>query len=233
MEPPTGAIPIAAAAERLGVSVELLRKRAQRNTMPAYKVDGKWYVVLDVDQDGVQDIPPAPQDVVASRTVQDGASGPGQDGSRGGAPWGVSPAARSLLEAIRDEWLAPLVAQIREQAETIGRLDAERAAIAEERDRLRAERDSDRRLADRLVDLLQVERDEAQAELELLRSVANAPPDAPRTQPEAPGATETGAAPFAPSVAAWRARTTREVDLDAPDAPATWWRRWWRRIADG
>jgi len=37
--------------------------------------------------------------------------------------------ARSQLEAIRDEWLAPLVAQITEQAETIGRVTAERDAL--------------------------------------------------------------------------------------------------------
>jgi uncharacterized coiled-coil protein SlyX len=36
-------------------------------------------------------------------------------------------AARQQLEAIREEWLAPLVAQISEQAETIGRL-TERSA---------------------------------------------------------------------------------------------------------
>ena len=57
--------------------------------------------------------------------------------------------------------------------------------------------------------------------------------DGPTTHPEAPGATGAGAAPFAPSVAAWRARTTREVDLDAPAAPVPWWRRWWRRSGDG
>ena len=34
--------------------------------------------------------------------------------------------ARSQLEAIRDEWLAPLVAQITEQAKALGRLEAER-----------------------------------------------------------------------------------------------------------
>jgi excisionase family DNA binding protein len=51
--------------------------------------------------------------------------------------------------------------------------------------------------------------------------------DAPMTHPQPPGATGAGAAPFAPSVAAWRERTTRDVDLDAP---APWWRFWerWR-----
>ena len=41
----------------------------------------------------------------------------------------VSDAARQQLGAIRDEWLAPLVAQLTDQAETIGRLTAERAEL--------------------------------------------------------------------------------------------------------
>ena len=41
------------------------------------------------------------------------------------------------LEAIRDEWLAPLVAQISEQAETLGRVTAERDQAQHERDELR------------------------------------------------------------------------------------------------
>ena len=173
MVEPRRGISISDAAERLGVGVELLRKRAQRGTMPAYKVDRKWYVVLDVDRDGVQDIPPGSEDVL-SRTVRSGTSGPGQDGSRGEAPAGVSPAARSQLGAIRDEWLAPLIAQIREQAEEIGRLRAERDAAAAERDRLRAERDSDRAFADRLVDLLQEERDAARVRVAELEAATGA-----------------------------------------------------------
>jgi hypothetical protein len=41
----------------------------------------------------------------------------------------VNPTARAQLEAIRDEWLAPLVAQITTQAERIGQLEAERAEL--------------------------------------------------------------------------------------------------------
>ncbi len=44
-------------------------------------------------------------------------------------PVTVNPTARAQLEAIRDEWLAPLVAQITTQAERIGQLEAERAEL--------------------------------------------------------------------------------------------------------
>jgi excisionase family DNA binding protein len=41
-------IPLSEAAERLGVSTDVVRKRVKRGTMPAYKGDdGRWYAVLD------------------------------------------------------------------------------------------------------------------------------------------------------------------------------------------
>ena len=51
------------------------------------------------------------------------------------------PATDAQLEAIRDQWLAPLLAQIAEQAERIGRLAAERdaARVAEHQARRWAE----------------------------------------------------------------------------------------------
>ena len=151
---PQRGVPIADAAEQLGVTIELLRKRAQRKTIPAYKVDGRWYVVLD----GVQDWTPGHD--------QDRTSSPGRDESR---PPVVSPAAMAQLEAVRDQWLQPLVSQIREQAEHIGRLAAERAAIARERDDLADRLAADRGLADQLVNVLQAERDQLRADLERLQ----------------------------------------------------------------
>ncbi len=48
----------------------------------------------------------------------------------------MSPAARAQLEAIRDEWLAPLVARNEELARNLGRAEAERDAAQRERDEL-------------------------------------------------------------------------------------------------
>ncbi len=61
-----------------------------------------------------------------------------QEPATSGHPTAISSAARSQLEAIRDEWLAPLVDRIQSQAERIGRLEAERDALTAEVERLKA-----------------------------------------------------------------------------------------------
>lgn len=67
----------------------------------------------------------------------------------------VSPISeRQHLDAIRDEWLQPLVNRIGELEREAGRLQAERDILA-------AQMANDRRLADQLVDVLQQERDVA------------------------------------------------------------------------
>ena len=40
-------VPINEAAQRLGISLDVARKRVKRGTLPAEKVDGRWYVELD------------------------------------------------------------------------------------------------------------------------------------------------------------------------------------------
>lgn len=81
----------------------------------------------------------------------------------------VSAAAITQLEAIRDEWLQPLVDQIRELERSHGRLEEQRDQAIRERDELRAE-------------------------VELLREIQHASPppepeveNAPVSPPEAPG----------------------------------------------
>lgn len=54
----------------------------------------------------------------------------------------VSPAARSQLEAIRDEWLRPLMERNEDLARENGRLQAERDALAAEVERLRTAQDA-------------------------------------------------------------------------------------------
>ena len=54
----------------------------------------------------------------------------------------VSPAARSQLEAIRDEWLRPLMDRNEELARENGRLEAKRDALAAEVARLKAAQDA-------------------------------------------------------------------------------------------
>jgi hypothetical protein len=131
-----GGIPIA-------VTVEMLRKRAQRGTIPACKQDGKWFVVLDATEAG------------SVLDGQDRTSRPGQDTPPTPPSTAISPAARSQLEAIRDEWLQPLVEQLKDQAEQIGRL-RERAEIAEGE---RQAAEEERRVGDRKRDTLRWERD--------------------------------------------------------------------------
>jgi len=62
--------------------------------------------------------------------------------------------ARQQLEAIRDEWLRPLVDRIGELEREVGRLQAERDAFA-------AQVGNDRKHAGQLVEVLQQERDGA------------------------------------------------------------------------
>ncbi len=40
-------VPINEAAQRLGISLDVARKRVKRGTLPAEKIDGRWYVELD------------------------------------------------------------------------------------------------------------------------------------------------------------------------------------------
>ncbi len=84
----------------------------------------------------------------------------------------VTDAARQQLASIRDEWLAPLVAQITEQAERIGRLEQEREEL-----RRRAE-------------AAEVERDQLRQQAAPQPPSAAPTPSAATDTPEAPGAAQ-------------------------------------------
>ncbi|MDP9471110.1 MAG: hypothetical protein M3Q71_10670 [Chloroflexota bacterium] len=195
---PRGGVPLHEAAELLGVTVELLRKRAQRKTVPAYKVDGRWYVVLD----GLQDA----QDTTSPGPVRDRTGSPGQDvlDNPPPLPSTVSPAARSQLEAIRDEWLRPLVDRIGELEREAGQLQERVAGVERERDGLAARLANNRKLADQLVNVLQAERDALATEVEQLKAAQDA----------------SQASPFAPGEA--------QPAETASDTSVPWWRFWER-----
>jgi hypothetical protein len=114
-----------------GERVATVRKRIQRGQLRAAKgADRRWYV-LDDD---------ATRDATGRDTRQDATGHATADAT------GLDSPAGRQLAAIRDQWLAPLVAQITEQAERIGRLEAERDAALErarvaeeERDQRRAQ----------------------------------------------------------------------------------------------
>lgn len=50
-----GWVDIGQAAEILGMSKDAVRKRIQRGTLPAEKIDGQWYIRLDDIQDILKD----------------------------------------------------------------------------------------------------------------------------------------------------------------------------------
>ncbi len=81
--------------------------------------------------------------------------------------------ARQQLEAIRDEWLRPLVDRIGELEREAGHLHERVAGVERERDNLAARLVDDRTLADHLVNVLQAQRDTALAELEQLKAAQN------------------------------------------------------------
>jgi len=97
------------AAEVLGLSNDAVRKRASRGTVPARKTGSRWQVGVIID-----------------RTLTDNQPDTNRTDDLITQP---SESARLQLEAIRDEWLQPLINQITDQAEEIGRLKSEIRAL--------------------------------------------------------------------------------------------------------
>lgn len=102
------------AAARLGMSVDTVRRRVKRGELDGRKLHTqqgfKWQVRLGTPPtQPMQDAGPAEQ--AEPRAI-------------------VSDQARQQLEAIRDEWLLPLVRENGDLRERIGHLEAERDALA-------------------------------------------------------------------------------------------------------
>jgi excisionase family DNA binding protein len=124
-----GMMSVDEAAQLLGISPSAVRKRIARGQLDARKVEGRWQIMLDTDL--VEN---------ATELVNE----------RGAA--GRPGLTREQLEAIRDEWLQPLLLQMRSQAEQVGRLEARYRVVEQERDRLRIECESLRAQLEALPD---------------------------------------------------------------------------------
>lgn len=111
-------VSVSDASELLGITTSGVRKRINRGSLSARKINGQWQVVLDEEQ-------------LAKAST---------DGTMNLA------AARQQLEIIRDEWLQPLILRIGNQAEQIGRLEERIRHMERERNELIAERNELRTL---------------------------------------------------------------------------------------
>jgi excisionase family DNA binding protein len=123
--PATG-LSVSQAAATLGLSVNAVRHKIRRGSLPAVKVNGEWRVQL------VEGVPHRP--AAQARTVA-GEDSPAD--SPPDRPLAISMSAEQQLATLREGLVAPLVAlterqqqTIAEQAEMIGRLSAERDALA-------------------------------------------------------------------------------------------------------
>lgn len=97
---------------------------------------------------------------------------------------GIAPAARSQLEAIRDEWLRPLIDELNAKSEEIGTLRAERDALRWERDRLAEQAPAERASWDELMRTT-AERDTLKEEVARLRAGQDAPEKSLKNRGEA------------------------------------------------
>jgi hypothetical protein len=113
-----------------GLSVGAVRKRIQCGQLDAHKGgDHRWYVLDTVARD---------------ETGQDTRQDATHDAPSAVA---VNASARAQLEAIRDEWLAPLVDRIGNLERENGRLEAERDELRRRAEAAEAERDELRQQA--------------------------------------------------------------------------------------
>jgi len=192
------------------VSENAIRQRIKRGTLEATKVDGIWRVhisdhegdqPIDYQHDYQTDHEPTTDDHEVDRQAI------------------IMASARSQLEAIRDEWLLPLVERIgtlerengqlierdREQQEVIERITAEFSASVASRNQAEADREH----AQRQAEIIALEREAVEAERDALLGAQDALRS--RVQELETASAESSAKP----------------ENGAPEAvQRAWWRRW-------
>jgi len=147
----TVVLSVADAAAAFGISAGAVRKRLERGQLQGRKVAGQWHIILSPadlterpDTTNATNASGKTRQLPSHTTTREATDR--TDATRPDASAVVSQAARAQLEAIRDEFITPLVARIEELSRETGRLaeaerwESNRALLAEqERDELRAE----------------------------------------------------------------------------------------------
>ncbi len=144
-----------AAAGELGVNERTIRRWIDQGQLAAVKVRGSYRITVEeierarvaVLGEGLGDVIEMPSarteaDIIGSAdTSGRGRSATDTAAAAGAAPGtpAISPAARSQLEAIRDEWLRPIMARNEELARENGRLQERVVGVERERDTALAE----------------------------------------------------------------------------------------------
>ena len=160
------------AARRMGLSDNAVRLRIKRGTLPAEKIGDNWFVAVGDDQRPTTDQRP----VISQTTTTDQSRPTTTDRLVDDQSLVVAERIRVELETIREEWLQPLIDQIRELEHDRGRLESEHDRANQDAEDLRqravtaeSERDA---LRSRVSDL---EAQQAESPIE--------PTSMPETQP--------------------------------------------------
>jgi excisionase family DNA binding protein len=148
--PRPAAVSARAAADVLGVNERTIRRWIDQGHLAAVKIRGSYRIAPDeIERARLVILGEGSAQVVdvEHRTEPDRPDDSDTIGTPGrarpaAAAADITPAARAQLAAIRDEFVAPLVEQIREQAEEIGRLKAERDALWSRLEQIEAEQDA-------------------------------------------------------------------------------------------
>lgn len=112
------------AAIVLGITPRAVRLRIEEKRIPATMMDGKWFVELEdsfpPSREGRQEFPPIESAYIASDIPDEevfSSIPPSQEGRQ-------EVAVPAQFQLVMDQWVNPLVGQIRQQAEEIGELRA-------------------------------------------------------------------------------------------------------------